>query len=73
MVVGITSLGAHGLERFNGCEGIVADQAGGQTSLDFGYGKPVVFPTAFCVAFPWRTSYDKEEGSVENGASFSGD
>ena len=39
MVVDITSPDVHGLEHFDGCEAKVVGHTGGQTVLDFGYGK----------------------------------
>ena len=50
MVVDITSPDVHGLEHFDGGEAKVVGHAGGQTVLDFGYGKTELFPSACCVA-----------------------
>jgi hypothetical protein len=55
MIVDITSSDVQGLEHFGVGEAMVVGHSGGQTLLDFGYGKPASFPTACCVACPWRT------------------
>ena len=78
MVVDITSPDAHGLEHFDGGEAKVVGHAGGQTVLDFGYGKTELFPSACCVACPWRTRDNEDEDSDDDDdddddASLSGD
>jgi hypothetical protein len=73
MIVEIASTDLQGLGHFNGGEAMVVGNFGGQTSRDFGYGKTVPFPTAFCVACPWRSSYDDGNKNNDDGASLSGD
>ena len=74
MVVDITSPDVHGLEHFDGGEAKVVGHAGGQTVLDFGYGKTELFPSACCVACPWRTRDNEDEDSDDDDdASLSGD
>ena len=73
MIVDITSSDVQGLEHFGVGEAMVVGHSGGQTLLNFGYGKPVSYPTACCVACPWRTWYDNDEESDGDGASLSGD
>jgi len=76
MVVDITSPDVHGLEHFDGCEAKVVGHTGGQTVLDFGYGKTELFPSACCVACPWRTRDNEDEDSDDDDdddASLSGD
>jgi hypothetical protein len=53
-------------------QAMVVGHSGGQILLDFDYGKQVPFPTACCVACPWRTWYVNEE-SDDDGAPLSGD
>jgi hypothetical protein len=73
IIVDTTFSDVQGLEHSNDGEVMVVGHSGGQTLLNFGYGKPVSYPTACCVACPWRTWYDNDEESDGDGASLSGD
>ena len=62
--------------NIDGGEAKVVGHAGGQTVLDFGYGKTELFPSACCVACPWRTRDNEDEDSDDDDdddASLSGD